>query len=151
MKIVSSFTYPLVISNLFRRLSSAKHKRGYFEESWNSIGTHSLLLYEHKTNASEWVPVPNILQNIFLFSAEERKSYRFEITRGWVNDDTIFIFGWTVKDSSIYRTILIKERKSKVTCIYHYTDTTQHPVAGWWCALFHCLGYIDQRVWWPPA
>ncbi len=33
---------------------------------------------------------------IFLCSAGVRNSYRFERTWGWVNDDRIFIFGWTV-------------------------------------------------------
>ncbi len=32
----------------------------------------------------------------FLCSTEERNSCRFGTTWGWVNDDRIFIFGWTV-------------------------------------------------------
>ncbi len=31
-----------------------------------------------------------------LCSAEQRHSYRFGTTWGWVNDDRIFIFGWTI-------------------------------------------------------
>ncbi len=31
-----------------------------------------------------------------LCSAEQRNSYRFETTWGWVNNDRIFIFGWTI-------------------------------------------------------
>jgi len=31
-----------------------------------------------------------------LCSAEERNSYRFATTWGWVNDDRIFIFGWSI-------------------------------------------------------
>jgi len=31
-----------------------------------------------------------------LCSAEERKSYRFATAWGWVNDDSIFIFGWSI-------------------------------------------------------
>ncbi len=31
-----------------------------------------------------------------LCSAEQRHSYRFGTTWGWVNDDIIFIFGWTI-------------------------------------------------------
>ncbi len=39
----------------------------------------------------------NVLQNIFCLRSEEQsKSYRFVMTREWVNDDTIFIFGWTI-------------------------------------------------------
>ncbi len=31
-----------------------------------------------------------------LCSAEQRNSYRFGTTRGWVNDEIIVIFGWTI-------------------------------------------------------
>ncbi len=31
-----------------------------------------------------------------LCSAEQRNSYRIGTTWGWVNDDRIFIFGWTI-------------------------------------------------------
>ncbi len=31
-----------------------------------------------------------------LRSAEQKKSDRFRTTWGWVNDDRIFIFGWTI-------------------------------------------------------
>lgn len=29
-------------------------------------------------------------------TTEQRKWYPFGMTPGWVNDDTIFVFGWTV-------------------------------------------------------
>ncbi len=37
-----------------------------------------------------------VTKYIPLCSAEQRNSYRFGTTWGWVNDDRIFIFGWTI-------------------------------------------------------
>jgi len=34
MKILSSFTHPQVVPNLYEFLSSAEHKRRYFKECW---------------------------------------------------------------------------------------------------------------------
>ncbi len=39
---------------------------------------------------------------LLLCSTEERKSYWFETTWGWVNDDRIFIYGWTIPLSVAY-------------------------------------------------
>ncbi len=39
---------------------------------------------------------PHSSKHLFLCSAEERNDYRFGITCGCVNDDKIFIFGWTI-------------------------------------------------------
>ncbi len=47
-------------------------------------GDPELLCFTH---ASEYLP---------LCSAEQRNSYRFRTTWGWVNDDRIVIFGWTI-------------------------------------------------------
>ncbi len=47
-------------------------------------GAPELLCFLH---SSEYLP---------LCSAEQRHSYRFGTTWGWVNDDRIFIFGWTI-------------------------------------------------------
>ncbi len=47
-------------------------------------GAPELLCFPH---SSEYLP---------LCSAEQRHSYRFGTTWGWVNDDRIFIFGWTI-------------------------------------------------------
>ncbi len=37
-----------------------------------------------------------LCEYLSLCSAEQRHSYRFGTTWGWVNDDRIFIFGWTI-------------------------------------------------------
>ncbi len=47
-------------------------------------GAPELLCFPH---SSEYLP---------LCSAEQRRSYRSETTWGWVNDNRIFIFGWTI-------------------------------------------------------
>ncbi len=38
--------------------------------------------------------VSHILQNIFLCVQLNKNIHMFGTTWGWVNDDTIFIFGW---------------------------------------------------------
>ncbi len=53
-------------------------------------GAPELLCYPHST---EYLP---------LCSAEQRHSYRFGTTWGWVNDDRIFIFGWTIPLSAFH-------------------------------------------------
>jgi len=47
-------------------------------------GVHQLSGYRHSSN---YLP---------LCLAEERNSYRFETTWGWVYDDRIFVFKWTI-------------------------------------------------------
>ncbi len=47
-------------------------------------GAPELLCFPH---SSEYLP---------LCSVEQKHSYRSETTWGWVNDDRIFIFGWTI-------------------------------------------------------
>ncbi len=97
MKILSSFTHPQVVPNLYEFLCSAEHKGrkpGCFGAPLTSIvgkkntmevnGAPELLCFPH---SSEYLP---------LCSAEQTHSYRFGTTWGWVNDDTIFIFGWTI-------------------------------------------------------
>ncbi len=63
-------------------------------------GTHWLPQYGQKKlrNAMRTnnCLVTHIIQYTILCSAEERNSYRFGTTLGWVNDDSIFIFGWTI-------------------------------------------------------
>jgi len=47
-------------------------------------GAHQLFSYWHSS------------KYLRLCSTEERNSYRFGTAWGWVNDDNIFIFGWTI-------------------------------------------------------
>jgi len=52
MKILSSFTHPQVVPNLYEFLSFAEHKGRYFENDWNfgTIDFHSIFFY----NGSQW-------------------------------------------------------------------------------------------------
>jgi len=58
MKILSSFTHPQVVANLYEFLSSAEHKGRYFEE----LLKKKILPLVPYNNCL----VPIILQNIFL-------------------------------------------------------------------------------------
>ncbi len=46
--------------------------------------------------APELLRLPHSSEYLPLCSAEQRNSYRFGTTWGWVNADRIFIFGWTI-------------------------------------------------------
>ncbi len=100
--ILSSFTQPQVVPNLYEFLCSAEHKGRYFEESLLSgcFGAPLTSIVGQKMPLKSMVPqscsVSLILQNIFLLCSEQIDSYRFGTTWGWVNDDRIFIFGCTV-------------------------------------------------------
>ncbi len=44
-----------------------------------------------------------------LCSAEQRNSYRLGTTSGWVNDDSIVIFGWTIPLITDYFILILTE------------------------------------------
>ncbi len=74
---------------------------------WGTIDFHS----RKKKNTMEVNGAPELLcfphssEYLPLCSAEQRHSYRFGTTWGWVNDDRIFIFGWTIPlRLKVYRT-----------------------------------------------
>ncbi len=99
MKILSSFTHPQVVPNLYEFLCSAEHKGRYSEECGKQSSsvaplTSIVFFFYYR---SQWCPKTAWLQTFFkISSAEQRNSYRFGTTWGWVNDDRIFIFGWTI-------------------------------------------------------
>ncbi len=63
---------------------------------WGTIDLHSRKRNTMEVNgAPELLCFPHSSEYLPLCSAEQRHSYRFETTWGWVNDDRIFIFGWT--------------------------------------------------------
>ncbi len=85
MNILSSFTHPHVVPNIYEFIYSVEHKRRYFEKAklfW-------LTLY------AKTVQTFSPSKYLLLCSTEERTSYRFIITREWVNDK-IKIFVWTL-------------------------------------------------------
>ncbi len=64
---------------------------------WGTIDFHSRKKNTMEVNgAPELLCFPHSLEYLPLCSTEQRHSYRFGTTWGWVNYDRIFIFGWTI-------------------------------------------------------
>ncbi len=108
MKILSAFTHPQVVPNLYEFLCSAEHKGRYSEECGkrsNSGAPLTSIVFFFPTmevNGAPKQPGYKLSSKYLpLCSAEQRKSYRFGTTWGWVNDDRIFIFGWTIPLSAL--------------------------------------------------
>ncbi len=77
--------------------------------------------------------VSHILQNIFLcVPQKKRHSYRFGTTWGWVNDDRIFIFGWT-----ILLNFILSRKCKNVVCFCLVLLFTQK-----WCYDSHAVIHI---------
>ncbi len=109
MKILSSFTHPQVVPNLYECVCSAEHKGRYSEEcgkqSSSGAPLTSIVFFfpTMEVNGAPKQPGYKLPSKyIPLCSAEQRNSYRFGTTWGWVNDDRIFIFGWTIPLSATY-------------------------------------------------
>ncbi len=107
MTILSSFTHPQVVPNLYECLCSAEHKGRYSEECgeteqfWGTIDFHSIFVPTMEVNGAPKQPGYKLSSKYLpVCSAEQTHSYRFGTTLGWVNDDRIFIFGWTIPLSS---------------------------------------------------
>ncbi len=67
------------------------------EQFWGTIDFHSIFFPTMEINGAPNQPGYKLSSKyIPLCSAEQRNSYRFGTTWGWVNDDRIFIFGWTI-------------------------------------------------------
>ncbi len=103
VKILSSFTYPQVVPNLYECLCSAEHKGRYSEECGKQSSSGAPLtsiVFIFPTMEVNGAPKQSgyklSSKYLPLCSAEQRNSYRFGTTWGWVNDDRICIFGWTI-------------------------------------------------------
>ncbi len=67
------------------------------EQFWGTIDFHSIFFPTMEVNGAPEQPGYKLSSKYLpLCSAEQRNSYRFGTTWGWVNDDRIFIFGWTI-------------------------------------------------------
>ncbi len=101
MKILSSFTHPQVVPNLYECLCSAEHKGRYSEECGKQSSSGALLTSivfffpTMEVNGAPKQPVTNFLQNIFCVRQNKEMHTGLELLE-WVNDDRIFIFGWTI-------------------------------------------------------
>ncbi len=100
MIILSSFTHPQVVPNLYECVCSAEHKGRYSEECGKQSSSGAPLtsiVYIFSTmevNGAPKQPGYKLSSKYLpLCSAEQRNSYRFGTTWGWVNDDRIIILG----------------------------------------------------------
>ncbi len=100
MKILSSFTHPQVVPNLYECVCSAEHKGRYSEEcgkqSSSGAPLTSIVFFfpTMEVNGAPKQPGYKLPSKyIPLCSAEQRNSYRFGTTWGWVNDDRISFLG----------------------------------------------------------
>ncbi len=101
MKNLSSFTQPQVVTNLHESICS-EHKRKIFwrmretEPFWGTIDFNGIFCPTMEVNGAPKQPGYKLSSKYLpLCSAEQRNSYRFGTTWGWVNDDNCN-FGWTV-------------------------------------------------------
>ncbi len=91
--------------------------------------------------APELLYFPHSSDNLPLCSAEQRHSYRFGTTWGWVNNDIIFIFGWTIPLRS-------------GDWLGHSRTSWGTFLLPWLCVLGHCHDQLSMP-WlalmpWPP-
>ncbi len=102
MKILSSFTHPQVVPDLYECVCSAEHK-GTYSEEWgkqSSSGAPLTSIVERKILWKSTVPqnslVTNFLQNIFLCDQQNKDIHTgLELLEG-EKIMTIFIFGRTI-------------------------------------------------------
>ncbi len=99
MIILSSFTQSQVVSKPVWMSLFCWTQRKIFWRMWENRAAldHSICFPTEEVNGVPKQPGYKLSSKYLpLYSAEQRNSYRFGTTWGWVNDDRIFIFGWTI-------------------------------------------------------
>ncbi len=100
MKILSSFTHPQVVPNLYECLCSAEHKGRYSDEcgkqSSSGAPLTSIVFFfpTMEVNGAPKQPGYKLSSKYLpLCSAEQVISFRFRTTWGWVNDEEFSFLG----------------------------------------------------------
>ncbi len=135
MKIMSSFTHPQVVQNLYECLCSVENKGRYPEEcgKQSRSGHHWLPLYLFPTmeiNGAPKQPAYKLSSKYLpLCSSEQTNSYRFGTTWGWVNDDRFFFFcvNYPFKTGFVVRVT-----KWHILCKGHSYPLQLEMLPGWW-------------------
>ncbi len=100
VKMLSSFTHPQVVPNLYKCLCSVEHKGRYSGECWKQSSSGAPFLWFFfllEVNSALKQPGYKLTSKYLPWClAEQRNSYKFGTTWGWVNDDSIFTFGWSL-------------------------------------------------------
>ncbi len=100
---------------------------------WGTIDFHSRKKNTMEVNgAPELLCFPRSSEYLPLCSAEQRNSYRLGTTWGWVNDDRIFIFGWTIPlspQSTQGLSNILMSRTNK--CVYSRAGTQYFIIFLW--------------------
>ncbi len=80
------------------------------EQFWGTIDFHNICFPTMEVNGAPEQPGYKLSSKYLpLCSAEQTHSYRSGNTWGWVNDDRIFIFGWTIPLITHYFILILIE------------------------------------------
>ncbi len=85
-------------------------------------GSHSIFILQKSTTTN--FLVTNNLQNIFICV---KKSYRFGTNWGWVKDDRILIFGWTISLSPVWTEVFVISVHAAVFVAVGYSRSSWLP------------------------
>jgi len=127
MKILSSFTHPQVVSNLWISFFCWKQKKIF----WRMSVTRQLMdpIDLHRKKKIQWRSmgpinslVTDILQNIFFCVQQKKEIHKMETTWGWVND-RIFILKWT--NPLTYTSMQLHEQNPFCVCKCIYITDKQ--------------------------
>ncbi len=102
------------------------------EQFWGTIDFHSIFFPSIEVNDAPKQPDYKLTSKYLPLCSEQTHSYRFGSTWGWVNDDRIFIFGWTVPLRLIWMWLVL-------VWVYFW-------LSGWLCVFL-----TDQHVFGQPA
>ncbi len=120
------------------------------EQFWGTIDFHSIYFLTMEVNP-ELLCLPHSSEYLPLCSAEKRHPYRFGTTWGWVSDDRIFIFGWTIplinRDSShnVYIIYVTLDHKTSLKSLGCICSNSQQYIVWVKCIFFYAKNHLDIK------